>query len=289
MGDWQGDFQLDRLSLYHFLPVTHKGFDYDSETTDLFLALKGFVDFCTWLFGNHWLSAFNDKMILWQTSAPWTSQEPWVLHTCFEQALSYWVSLCKGHGCDFHYVSPTTALKKLITQFEYYLSEERMKDVKESYNRVLSKMIVYPFGTTPPSSVLAGRARVATMEKPHPTSDVSRTNSVTSDNVEIGKKRGRDQQEQKNLPAQNASSKNPPKVRYCYANLASIFKITVTPKYNGGCTTPEGKTCGAAGGNTHFTTSNLPSLSDVISTIRSFSAINPSTTSLVEQLEAKNK
>ena len=46
LGDWPGTFQLQRLSLYHFLPTFHRGFDYMHETTDIFLALKNFVNFC---------------------------------------------------------------------------------------------------------------------------------------------------------------------------------------------------------------------------------------------------
>jgi len=290
-GDWPGTFQLHKLSLYHFLPITHKGFDYDTETTDIFLSLKGLNDFCTWLEGDHWVPAFRDKILLWQTTAPWTSQEPWVLHTCFEQAIAYWVYLCNGHGCDFKYQSHLTALDLLDDQLTFHLKESRLKEVRDSYNRILSKIIVYPYGTSVPTSAFAGRAKVAASDSSALTSNYSeltRTTTVTSDTSESGKKRGRDQQELKNQPTQS-SSKAPPKIRYCYANLASIFKINVTPKYSGGCMTPDGKTCGATGGNTHFTPSNLPSLSDVISTIRSFAAINPSTTSLVEQLEEKNK
>jgi hypothetical protein len=118
------------------------------------------------------------------------------------------------------------------------------------------------------------------------TGELSRTTSLTSNTSESGKKRGRDSSE---MPTPKISTKNPPKLRYCYANLASVFKVVVTPKYTGACQNPAGKVCTANGGNTHFTTSNLPSLSDVTSAIRDFTSINASTTSLVEQLEAMNK
>jgi hypothetical protein len=223
--------------------------------------------------------------------APYTSQDPWIIHTCFEQAFSTWVKGCQIHGDDFVYVSPSTALLRLGSAFEHHLDIKRLKEVKDSYNRILAKIIVYPAGSTPPNAVAAGRPALIASSKTSNTLEItpgelSRTTSTISNISESSKKRDRVSQD--GLPNPKVT-KNPPKLRYCYANLASVFKVVVTPKYTGGCQHPEGKTCMANGGNTHFTTSNLPSLSEVISTIRSFSNINASTTSLVEQLEAKDK
>ena len=296
LGEWPGTFQLYKLSLYHFLTVDQDGFDYVNETVDLFIALKNFFSFCTWMFGSHWLGQFDSNLVEWQSVHPWSSFSPWVLHSCFERALAAWFKQCRAHGSDFCYESPATALKYLNDEFDFHLKEINMEQVRDIYDRQLSKLIVYPKGTSAPPAIPGTRAAPkylpsgSTKQVSEFTSNTpSRTTSIDSNIKEEGaRKRIRDggEFEKSSDPSSKLGSAGAviTPIRYCYANIASIYGISVNPKLNTKCDDPTGTSCKAGG--KHFTSASRPSIESVTSTIRSFKTLSASTSDLVNKLDS---
>jgi hypothetical protein len=296
LGEWPGTFQLYKLSLYHFLTVDQDGFDYVNETVDLFIALKNFFSFCTWMFGSHWLGQFDSNLVEWQSVHPWSSFSPWVLHSCFERALAAWFKQCRAHGSDFCYESPATALKYLNDEFDFHLKEINMEQVRDIYDRQLSKLIVYPKGTSAPPAIPGTRAAPkylpsgSTKQVSEFTSNTpSRTTSIDSNIKEEGaRKRNRDggEIEKSSDPSSKLGSAGAviTPIRYCYANIASIYGISVNPKLNTKCDDPTGTSCKAGG--KHFTSASRPSIESVTSTIRSFKTLSASTSDLVNKLDS---
>ena len=296
LGDWPGTFQLHKLSLYYFLPVDHDGFDYVNETVDLFSALKNFFSFCTWMFGSHWLGQFDSNLVEWQSVHPWSSFSPWVLHSCFERALAAWFKQCRTHGSEFCYESTATALKYLNDEFDFHLRETNMEQVRDIYDRQLSKMIVYPKGTNAPPAIPGTRAAPKFLPSGSTkqvsefiTNTPSRTTSIDSNIKEEGaRKRNREEGEieKSSDPSPrlgSAGAANIP-IRYCYANIASIYGITVNPKLNTKCDDPTGTSCKAGG--KHFTSASRPSIDSITTTIRMFKNLSASTSDLVNKLDS---
>ena len=130
------------------------------------------------------------------------------------------------------------------------------------YDRVFSKVVVYPAGTTAPPPIPGVRGSPL-MSSPmsvmmDSTTDLSRSSSITSVG---GKKRGIDLVDSgKSIPDS--------KVKYCYNNLASIFGITLNPAYSGICDNPRSEVCKAS--CNHFKLNALPSLQTVIQTMQSY-------------------
>ena len=279
LGDWPGTFQLQRLSLYHFLPTFHRGFDYMHETTDIFLALKNFVNFCVWLFGDHWLYNFEPDLMKWQTASPWIAYDPWIIHTCVERALAAWFKECTSHGHHFCYVNHETGRRRLANEFEHYLQPAMLLEVKETYNRQYARVIVYPTGCSIPPQ---GRTSTQGASAQDTGTSLSRSTSlVTSDEVPRKKPRedtGSSQQKPDAVPTKN---------RYYYANLASVFKITVNPRYQGNCDDPLGRVCKAGG--YHYSDKSPPAISAVTAAMRSFTKLNPSSSDLLVKLEEMDK
>ena len=287
-GDWPMSYRLDLLSLYHFMPSAHIGFDYLVTSHDTFLAFRNFITFLTWVFGDEWSGSFEGDIRKWQTVSPWVETPVWVLHISLEKAISSWILFCHSDASIFRYAGLVTSWGALEDYLESFMLPENLKLTEAAYNRSLALQVVYPnrsclvplevpsirppprFASVEPQSGCASLTQSLGLNLPENTLLVHP--SVTEKKRSLESDSG------------SASSKiaRTPAIRYCHANMAFIFGFVMTAKPSGACKDPASMSSCPCG--EHFSKNNRPAVIDVI---RSIEDIRSKRSEFCEELLSK--
>jgi hypothetical protein len=277
-GEWPMSYRLDLLSLFHFMPTTHSGFDYLETSRDTFVAFRNFITFLTWIFGRTWSGSFEEDIRKWQTSSPWVDTPVWVLHICLEKAISSWILHCHSDASIFRYAGIITSWDALDERLTEFMSKEHLELMKPAYDRSLALQVVYPdkicrVPQEVPSLRPSPRFGCQGVGLPQsgcvPTiqSSVGLVNPVQS-SIAAGIKRSADSIDSS---ASSSTAVKPQASRYCHANIAYIFEFEMKAKPPGGCKSPwtEGVVCSCG---VHMSKGSRPAVHDVIQVIEAVKA-----------------
>ena len=278
-GEWPMSYRLDLLSLFHFMPTTHSGFDYLETSRDTFVAFRNFITFLTWIFGHRWSASFEDDIRKWQTSAPWVNTPVWVLHICLEKAISSWILHCHSDASIFRYAGIITSWDALDSRLTECMSKEHLELMKPAYDRSLALQVVYPEkicrvpqevpSLRPPPRFgcqgvgLAQSASCGTaIQSPARSVHFGQT---PIEKLSAGIKRSADTMESS---SSSSNAVKPQATRYCHANIAYIFEFDMTAKPPAGCKNPSsvGTVCACG---VHMSKGSRPAVDDVIRVIES--------------------
>jgi hypothetical protein len=267
-GEWPMSFRLDLLSLYHFMPNTHYGFDYLVTTHDTFIAFRNFITFLTWWFGDEWSGSFESDIRTWQTQSPWVETPVWVIHLSLEKAISSWILFCHSDASTFRYAGLVTSWGGLEDYLISFMLRENLVLMEAVYNRSLALQVVYPN-----KSCLVPLEVPSLRPPPRFGSDTdvlssgcaSTTHaSISSIPAQIISSAGKRPLEG---DSESSTSKAPTlqAVRFCYANIAYIFDFAMKSKPPNVCKDPSSSvkcSCGE-----HSSKDHRPAVADVIKSI----------------------
>jgi hypothetical protein len=277
-GEWPGSFRLDLLSLYHFMPITHVGFDYVETSHDTLSAFRNFITYCTWVFGDHWKNSFDEEITGWAIEDPWSQTRPWIIHMALEKAIAGWILECHQDASLFHYKDVSTSWIILEENLERYLDPDHLDLLEKTYDHTLSKQVVYPSKQcVAPPQIPAVRAAPRFGNQGSPTNTVSLPiTGVPPLPLPPAKDIPRDPP--KDIPTDPNKKRKvgevveagklnvgTPAPRFCHANLAHVFRFAMENEYKGACTTPESPT--SCSGGIHCTSGSLPSVAAVIKSL----------------------
>jgi hypothetical protein len=276
-GEWPMSYRLDLLSLFHFMPTTHSGFDYLETSRDTFVAFRNFITFLTWIFGNKWSGSFEEDIRKWQTISPWVDTSVWVLHICLEKAISSWILHCHSDASIFRYAGIITSWDALNVRLKECMSREHLELMKTAYDRSLALQVVYPEKTCrvpqevpslrpPPRFGCQGVGLAQSASCVTAIQSAGVSNHPVQSLIAAGTKRSAD-----SIDSGSSSSTAPVKPqasRYCHANIAYIFEFDMVAKPPGACKNPSsvGVVCPCG---VHMSKGSRPATDDVIRVIES--------------------
>jgi len=261
-GEWPMSYRLDLLSLYHFMPISHRGFDYLLTSHDTFVAFRNFITFLTWIFGDEWAGSFESEIRKWLTQSPWVETPVWILHLGIEKAISSWVLFCHSDATIFRYAGLVTSWGALEDYLGSFMLPENLKLLENANDRSLALQVVYPNkDCLVPLEVPSFRPppRFAPVE---PQSGGASLVPLASDHVSDKKR--------KVETVIDSTTPKKPVGRYCHANVACIFAMTMKSKPPAACKDP-GSVVGCSYGD-HFGKGNRPAVDDVIKSIEDIRA-----------------
>ena len=266
-GEWPMSFRLDRLSLYHFMPTTHYGFDYLGTTHDTFIAFRNFITFLTWVFGNEWSGSFESDIRKWQTQSPWIETPVWVIHLSLEKAISSWILFCHTDASTFRYAGLVTSWGALEDYLISFMKRENLVLMEAAYNRSLALQVIYPNRSClVPLEVPSLRPppRFGSDTDVLPSGCASTTHvsfsSLPDQIISTGKRSLEGDSE-----SSNSKAPTPQAFRFCYANVAYIFDFAMNAKPTNVCKDPSSTvkcSCGE-----HSSKDHRPPVADIIKSI----------------------
>ena len=223
-GKWLGTYQFHSLSLFHFLPSSHVGYDYVNKTSDIFVSFRNFLLFLSWSFGGSWDNLFASEQLKWQSQFPWSQCRPWVLHLCLDKAIASWFLFLNTSAAVYQYRGVDTAMSKLVSLLDANLTPAKLLEVKESYDTLYSFQVVYPCIECVVPPAIPG-------VRPAPLLDSPISSSLSLGGEPKKAKVAKSSKIDSPFP-ENASASSS---HYCFANIAYIYDFELEAPYVGSC------------------------------------------------------
>jgi hypothetical protein len=239
------------------MPISHRGFDYLVTSHDTFAALRNFIIFLTWVFGDTWAGSFESDIRKWLTESPWVETPVWILHLGIEKAISSWILFCHSDASIFRYRGLVTSWGSFEDYLGSFMLPENLKLLDSAYNRSLALQVVYPNkDCLVPLEVPSFRPppRFASVESQ---SGGASLQPLVLDHASDKKR--------KLEVVVDSTTPKKPVGRYCHANVAYIFGLAMKAKSPGACKEP-GSMTGCSYGE-HFGKGNRPAVEDVMKSI----------------------
>ena len=144
-GKWPRNFQLHKLSLWHFMPTQSLGFDYTKSNGDVFGGLRGLLSCWSWLVGAiTFMSLFEVDILTWQTTHPWSSTYVWVINVCLEKGIAAWFLYMSSPAEIFQYKNKDTAINALLNLLRENMKAENVVQIRDAYDAQYAPLVVYP-------------------------------------------------------------------------------------------------------------------------------------------------